>query len=104
MTTDPQAAKFSKKALELKIISSYVLILQTPQHVEGDRIVTLDRHGTYEIRLVECPRHLDTLLFWVELFDHDTNLTLDSYGGRDLNAATLAAEAFIEMAMHLNKS
>jgi hypothetical protein len=102
MSVDRSATRFSRNSLELKIIQSYVLVLREPKNVDGDRMVTLERHGAYEVRLAECPAHLDSMLFWIELFDHNTKLTLDSYGGHDLEAVTFVAEIFISEARLLH--
>jgi len=70
------------------------------------RTVSLVRHGRYEVRLVELPRKLQTRTkqLWLELFDHNHQRTIDSYGGRKLVDITAAAETLCSQAKDLSKS
>jgi len=69
------------------------------------RTVSLLRHGSYEVRLVELPRNLRTPTerLWLELFDHDHQHTIDSYGGCTLMEITAAAESLCSNAKDLNQ-
>ena len=71
-----------------------------------ERTVSLVGHGPYEVRLVELPRKLqtETERFWLELFDHDCQHTIDSYGGRTLEDITAAAESLCSNARDLNQT
>lgn len=68
------------------------------------RSVSLLRHGSYEVRLVELPRTLQTRTdqLWLELFDHDHQRTIDSYGGRTIVGITAAAESLCSNAKYLS--
>lgn len=68
------------------------------------RTVSLLRHGSYELRLVELPRRLQagTDQLWLELFDHDHERTIDSYSGRTLVDITAAAESLCSNAKYLS--
>jgi len=70
------------------------------------RTVSLLRHGSYEVRLVELPRKLQTATerLWLELFDHDHQRTIDSYGGRTLVNITAAAKSLCSNAKDLNQT
>lgn len=70
------------------------------------RTVSLLRHGSYEVRLVELPRKLRTATeqLWLELFDHDHQRTIDSYGGRTLVDITAAAKSLCSNARDLNQT
>jgi hypothetical protein len=70
------------------------------------RTVSLVRHGRYELRLVELPRklHTGTKQLWLELFDHHYQLTIDSYGGRNLVDIAAAAETLCSKAKDLSES
>jgi hypothetical protein len=70
------------------------------------RTVSLLRHGSYEVRLVELPRKLQTTTeqLWLELFDHDHQRTIDSYGGRTLVNITAAAKSLCSNAKDLNQT
>ena len=70
------------------------------------RTVSLLRHGSYEVRLVELPPKLQTATerLWLELFDHDHQRTIDSYGGRTLVNITAAAKSLCSNAKDLNQT
>ena len=87
-------------ALELKILQSYVFVLRMDKNEQGYRASTLERHGAYEVRLIDSPEMAQwgTVPFWIELFDHNTNAAVDSFGGYNLEAVAIAADAFITRA------
>ena len=70
------------------------------------RTVSLLRHGSYEVRLVELPRKPRTATeqLWLELFDHDHQRTIDSYGGRTLVNITAAARSLCSNAKDLSRT
>jgi hypothetical protein len=66
-------------------------------------MVTLVRLGSFEVRLVQ-PLHgvlQGAPAFWMELFDHDRKLSIDSAGDLALDDAVIAAEDFIARATQL---
>jgi hypothetical protein len=106
MPTNSMTARHVNKSLELRILQSYVLVLRAKRNADGYRVSSLERHGVYEVRLIDPPQmaHIDTIPFWLELFDHNARLTLDSGGGYDLEAAAIAADAFISRAKLLHQA
>jgi hypothetical protein len=83
--------KFSK----LRITRAYIKLLCIP---EGDvRIVSLVWIGSYEIRMLDASQSssADAPLFWIELFDHDAQSSVDSRACRDIKEAAAAFEDFI---------
>jgi hypothetical protein len=74
------------------------------QERSDDRTVSLVRHGAYEVRLVELSGKMQTGAeqVWLELFDHDYQRTIDSYGGRTLVDITAAAESLCSNAKYLS--
>jgi hypothetical protein len=64
------------------------------------RTVSLACHGTYEVRVIELSRKIQTgaKQLWLELFDHDQQRTIDSYGGRSLADIAAAAESLCSIA------
>ena len=93
------------KNIEQRIIRSYIWLLKVPENVIGLRVSVLSRHGVYDVRLVEPlqMRHLDNLPFWIELYDRVRNVSLDSYGGDDIEQAAIMAERLISRATALNQ-
>src|SRR5262245_61405454 len=72
-----------------RIIEAYNSLIVGNAHEElgGRRTASLVRHGPYEVRLVELARNLSAEgveHFWLELFDHDQQRTIESYAGRTL--------------------
>jgi hypothetical protein len=68
--------------------------------------VSLLRHGSYEVRLVKLSRKLQTATeqLWLELFDHNHQRTIDSYGSRTLVNLTAAAKSLCSDAKDLNQT
>ena len=104
MIVEPTNVRQCLKSLELRILQSYILVLRVRKNAEGYRASTLERHGPYEVRLIDPPQvsRVDTIPFWIELFDHSAKLPVDSYGGHDLEAAAIAADALISRAKVLH--
>src|SRR5262245_55277485 len=93
----------SVMAIELRIMQMYIWALVAPKHINGQP-VSLVRHGAYDVRLMEFPNpKKDTIPLWIELFDHEHNAALDSYGGCDLQEAAAAAQALISQARRLHR-
>jgi hypothetical protein len=70
------------------------------------RVATLTRHGSFEVRILQ-PLHLppeSAVRYWLELFDHDRKLSIDSIGNCGLNEAVIAAEDFIARAKRLSEN
>jgi hypothetical protein len=96
---------FPGKALELRILQLYIWALHAKRFIDGCRTATVARHGAYEVRLVETlldPQH-DTIPFWVELFDHQGAVTIDSCGGHDFEETAAGAAALISQATTLHR-
>jgi hypothetical protein len=92
--------------LEAKLVQAYVLLKLTRVDSNGQQSVSIDFHGTYDVRLVEHPAQLSCrdIMFWVELFDHQTASSLDSYAVNQMDDAVAAAHNFIIRAEALHQS
>jgi len=98
------------KPVSANIIALHHRILEAYYSPEFDeersdhRSVSLARHGAYEVRLVELSRKMETGAepLWLELFDHDHQRAIDSYGGRTLVDITAAAESLCAKAKSLS--
>jgi hypothetical protein len=90
--------------LELRIAQLYVCAIATSKYVDGLRMASIARHGPYEVRLLELYRAApaNTAPLWLELFDHGSELSLDSYSGGDFEEAAHAAEDLISQARVLS--
>jgi hypothetical protein len=93
------------KALELRILQLYIWSINAKRSIDGCRMATVARHGSYEVRLVESildPQG-DTIPFWIELFDHKNAVTIDSCGGHDFEETAAGAAALISQAGLLHR-
>ena len=93
------------KALELRILQLYIWALHAKRFIDGCRTATVARYGAYEVRVVEPlldPQH-DTIPFWVELFDHQSAVMIDSCGGYDFEETAAGAAALISQASLLHR-
>jgi hypothetical protein len=70
------------------------------------RTATLMRFGPFEIRLVQplSAPPMNAVTFWIELFDHDRQLSIDSMGDCSTYDAVIAVEDFIARATALNEN
>jgi hypothetical protein len=89
-----------------RILEAFNSLTLEDLHKEGSDQPTasLVRHGPYEVRLMELSRTRQegTERLWLELFDHDQQRTIDSYGGRTLVDIAAAAESLCSKAKYLN--
>jgi hypothetical protein len=93
------------KSIEWQIIQSYVWVLRAPQDIDGHRTCPLARYGAYEVRLLE-PSQIpegDARPFWIELYDHDRKVTLNSFQSDDLEDAAVTASTLIAEAELLHR-
>jgi hypothetical protein len=89
-----------ERHLERLIVQSYVWVLRAPKAADGQKVASLSRHGLYEVRLLE-PSEMtqdNDLPFWVELFDKEQNLSVDSYAGDDIEETAAAVQHLISRA------
>src|SRR5262249_39591089 len=68
---------------------AYVSLADVAENDDGSRRASVGRFGPLEVRLIEfAPRQpSDTLDFWIELYDQETQSTLDSCLCDDLDEA-----------------
>jgi hypothetical protein len=94
---------FPHKALELRILQLYIWALSGDKGADGFRTATVARYGAYEVRLVESmlDPQVDTIPFWVELFDHRSAATIDSCGGHDFEETAAGTAALMSQANRL---
>jgi len=61
-------------------LESYLGLLRTPERDDGPRHAAVARIGTFEVRLIEMPsvNASEEMSLWVELYDRDLQLGVDS--------------------------
>jgi hypothetical protein len=89
---------------KLRIVQGYTKLLCLPENAPGRRTVLLEQMGNYEIRIFEAsqPGPVDAALFWMELFDCDGQLSIDSCCC-ELELAVSAFDTFVAQAERLNE-
>jgi hypothetical protein len=92
-----------RKSIETLVVRAYFELILIAWGNEGSRSVLLTKHGTCEVRLLEkLPFNAtQTPSLWVDLYDADTRVLIDTCLCGDLEAATVAAEDFIKRARSL---
>ena len=95
--------RWSKMPLETRLAQAYVMLLVIPKDEYDSKFVSLARYGAYEVRLVEPLSACNTLVFWIELFDHTCQISIDSGGAEDFEEALAKAEYFVSCAEELSK-
>jgi hypothetical protein len=95
----------SRNELEALLKYAHAGLQLVPPGGRSLRAVTLLRFGPFEIRVVQpLSATPNTCSFWIELFDHDRQLSIDSIGDCTLDDAMIAAEDFIARAEALNEN
>ena len=85
---------------------AYVGLAIASTNGDGFRTVSIRRFGAFEVRLVEFAtrQEANKLDIWIELYDYDTQSSLDSCLCHDLDEAEPMLEHLISSARHLNES
>ena len=93
----------SRAELETQLIGAHARLQRIRREGDVPAMVTLVRLGSFEVRLIQPVQHLSegAPVFWMELFDHDRRLSIDSVGDLALPHAAIAAEDFIARATGL---
>ena len=85
---------------ELKIARAYVRLCAIPED-SPEASVSLASIGSHEIRMLRSPEVVP--LFWLELFDHSTKMSVDSFCCHRLKDAVPVLCNFLAQADDLNK-
>jgi hypothetical protein len=94
----------SRAELAAQLIEAHAKLQLAHRNGDAPAIATLVRHGSFEVRLVLALQSVSegATLFWMELFDHDRQLSIDSVGNLALGDAVVAAEDLIARATRLS--
>lgn len=91
-------------SLEARLIQAYVMLLVVPKDERDLKSVSVVRFGAFEVRLIEPPLASNTFAFWIELFDHDCQVSVDGGGANDFERALATAEYFASCAEKLDRA
>ena len=88
--------------IALRVTESYVGLFLKSKYDDGSRIAAIARIGTFEVRLVEMPPVNACESLWVELYNRDLQVGIDSCKCSDLDEAIDAAQLMLAQARRLN--
>jgi len=99
-------SKPSRNELEALLKDAQAKLQLAPPAARASRAVTLMRFGPFEVRVVQplSAPPTNTAIFWMELFDHDRQLSIDSVGDCTIDDALIAVYDFIVRATELNEN
>jgi len=77
-----------------RVTETYASLFLTPKQADGSRYSAIARIGAFEIRLLERPsvNSPEELELWVELYERNLRVGVDSYKCSDLDEAIDAAQ------------
>jgi hypothetical protein len=99
-------AKTSNNELEALLLEAHAKLQLVPSGANASKEVILARFGSFEVRLLQSmsvPPQCE-VRFWMELFDRDRQLSIDSIGDRVLEDAATAAGELIARATRLGEN
>jgi hypothetical protein len=99
----PMKCTSEKTFSQLRISRAYLKLLSIPENVSGARVISLERIGSYQIRMFE-PAQIDSAdgpLFWLELFDGEGQSSVDSCSCHAIEEAVTVFDGFVEQANEL---
>jgi hypothetical protein len=87
-----------------RVTESYASLFLTSKHDDGSRHAAIARIGAFEVRLLEMPsvNSPEQASLWVELYDRDLRVGVDSYKCSDVDEAIDAAQLLMAHATRLN--
>jgi hypothetical protein len=99
-------SKASENELKALLMDAHARLRLVAAGANASRAVTLGRFGSFEVRLTQPMSASSTGedVFWMELFDHDRQLSIDSVGNLVLEDAIMAAGDFIACARERNEN
>jgi len=82
------------KMIAARVMETYTSLFLTPKQDDGSRYSVIARIGDFEVRLLELPsvNSPEELILWVELYDRDLRVGIDSCKCSDLDEAIDAAQ------------
>jgi hypothetical protein len=92
--------------LELLLMEAQTRLQPASPGEDVSATIALVRLGSFEVRLLQplSVPPTNPARFWLELFDHDRQLSIDSVGDRVIEDAVIAADEFIVRALQLGEN
>ena len=91
---------FDETLGELRVTQAYIKLLSIAERGTETGTVSLARIGNYEIRILEGSKSGSDSesLIWMELFDHDAQMSIDSFRCREVEDALAVFKDFFAQA------
>jgi hypothetical protein len=93
-----------KKPLKERFADALTQLQASSKEEHGSQSAPLAHYGPYEVRLYR-PTSAATqneFIFWIELFDHSSQISIDSSGTNNFDEALAIAEKFLSKAAALD--
>jgi hypothetical protein len=92
--------------IEARLVRAQLELYVKRREECGSKSVFVARHGAYEVRLLRPAQgsSVDPFIFWLELFDQDRRISLDSGSAEYFEKALALAEQLISQAKQLSKT
>lgn len=94
-----------KMDIEARLLRAHVELYVRRREEPGSKSVSVAQYGAYEVRLLQLVQgsSADPFIFWLELFDHNQRISLDSGSAENLGKALGVTEELISHAEQLSK-
>jgi hypothetical protein len=94
---------FDETLGELRLTQAYIELLSISEKGPGTRAIPVVRIGNYEIRIFQLSQNGSDSepTIWIELFDHGTQLSIDSSRCREIEEALVVFNEFVAQAKSL---
>jgi len=89
----------------LRLVQAFIGLSSMPGNSSVSRHVSVARIGKYEIRMfsVFTTQSSEAPQLWMELFDHDAKISIDSSSCHEIDDTVAAFEAMVAQATNLNE-
>jgi hypothetical protein len=90
-------AKFNPTSGKLRVAQAFIALSSATGSIFAPRYVSVVRMGKYQIRMFNgsLARPGDALPLWMELFDDDAKISIDSCSCHEIDDAVSAFEALV---------
>ena len=97
---------FDETLGELRLTQAYIKLLSIAEKRTGTGMVSVARIGNYEIRIFESSQRGSDgePPIWMELFDHDAQISVDSSRCREIEEALAVFRDFVAQANPCNEA
>jgi hypothetical protein len=97
-------AKFNLTSGRLRVAQAFIAVLSLAGSSSAPRYVSVARMGKYEIRMFNSSPSSpgDAPRLWMELFDHDAKMSIDTSSCHEIEDAVSTFEALVSQVKNLN--